>query len=187
MKLIQLTNIVNRVDFKNNFRFLRRNLIPVLAVIILNSFMKNLLNAIPFIFAFIIFAGCDKNEFSSEKDLKIEFGYECGWCAGEELITVSPNEISYIRNIPCGEEKGTTRKSRDISSEEWDEILSSFDYSVFITLNYSECNVCADGCDEIIKITQIKSTHELRYSTDDTLEGMQFLRQILKAKLEEMR
>lgn len=187
MKLIYLTNIVNRDDFQNNFRFLQCNPIHLLTVSILNSFMKNLLNTIPFIFVFILFAGCEKNEFNSEHGLKIEFGSECGWCAGQELITVTAYKLIYIRNIPCGEVKGTTSRSREISSKEWNQIISSFDYSLFITLNYSECNVCVDGCDEIIKIYQKNNKHELRYSADDKVEGMQYLRQILKAKLEEMR
>lgn len=48
-------------------------------------------------------------------------------------------------------------------------------------------NVYVDGCDEIMKITENYSTHELRYSVNEEVDGMQDLRQILKALLEEMR
>lgn len=131
--------------------------------------------------------GCDKNEVETEADYRIEFGSECGWCAGQEFISITSSEINYIRNIPCGEEKGTIKKERLITSDEWNKITSSFDYSLFKTLDYSECNVCADGCDEIIKITENNETHELRYSLHDEVEGMQDLRQVLNDLMGKMR
>jgi hypothetical protein len=74
-----------------------------------------------------------------------------------------------------------------LSSEDWNKILLSFDYSLFKTLNYSECNVCVDGCDEIIQITDNENTHEIRYSPNDEIKGMQELQNILTEILEEMR
>ena len=147
----------------------------------------NLLKTISFIFLLAIFTGCDNSEIDSAEFFKIEFGSECGWCGGEEYIVVTKSNIKYIRNIPCGDDQGTIQKNRKINSEVWNEIISSFDYSLFKILNYSECNVCVDGCDEIIKISETDSTHELRYSTSDEVDGMQNLRQILTVFLEEMR
>ncbi len=147
----------------------------------------NLLKSGIFIFVIVIFLSCEKNEVIEHDDFIIEFGSECGWCAGQEFVTVSASKISYLRNIPCGEEKGTIQKSRNISAAEWDEINSSFDYSLFKTLDYNECNVCVDGCDEIIRITENESNHELRYSVSGEIEGMRNLQQILTGLLEEMR
>ena len=147
----------------------------------------NLLKIISFIFIPAIFTACDNNDIDSAEFFKIEFGSECGWCGGQENIIVTESNINYLRNIPCGDDQGTIQKNRKINSDEWNEIISSFDYSLFKTLNYSECNVCADGCDEIIKISESDKTHELRFSPSDEVEGMQNLREILTVFLEEMR
>lgn len=149
--------------------------------------MMNLLKIVPFIFVLSLFWGCDETENESESDLKIEYGSVCGWCAGEEFITVTSSKISYYRNIPCGDDKGTTRKSRKISASEWNKIISSFNIEAFKTLKFNTCNVCADGCDEIIRITENGNLHEIRYSPSDEIEETKKLEQFLAEILDEMR
>jgi len=149
--------------------------------------MKNLLRTFIIIFTFSILISCDENEIELKEDFKIEYGSVCGWCAGEEFITVTSSQIEYYRNIPCGDNKGTTQKSRKISASEWNEIISSVDYSKFKKLEYNTCNVCADGCDEIIRITENNNDHEIRYSVSDEIEEVKKTRQILSALLENMR
>lgn len=149
--------------------------------------MMNLLKISPFFILLFLFIGCDLSETASEEELKIEFGSVCGWCAGEEFITVTSSKISYYRNIPCGDDKGITRKSRKISGSEWNEIISSFDNEEFKKLNYNACNVCADGCDEIIRIAYNESIHEIRYSPSEEIRNTKNLREILSVLLEEMR
>lgn len=147
----------------------------------------NLLKIAPLIIVFSLFTGCGILETTSVEKIQIEFGSVCGWCAGEEFITVTGAQISYYRNIPCGDEKGTTRKSRKISTSEWNEIISSIDNKAFNKLNYNTCNVCADGCDEIIRITENNNLHEIRYSPVDEIQETKKLEQILTAILDEMR
>lgn len=109
------------------------------------------------------------------------------WCGGQEYITITYSKVEYERNIPCGENEGISTKSKNLSNEDWEIISNSFDYSLFKTLEYTECNVCIDGCDEIIQITENESTHELRYSFSDEIEGMESLREILLELMNEMR
>jgi hypothetical protein len=149
--------------------------------------MKKILITGLFIFILTGFIGCEENEIPEQENIKIEFGSVCGWCAGEEFISVTNSGIEYIRSIPCGEGKGITKKEKEINPEEWDEILSSFDYSLFSTLNYNSCNVCVDGCDEIIKITKDDILHEIRYSYPDEVNETKDLRQLLNKIMEEMR
>jgi len=149
--------------------------------------MKNFLKLNILIALIILLAGCEKDEIAFKEDFEIKFGSECGWCAGQEFITINSSKMKYVRNIPCGDKKGTTQKERQISADEWVKITSSFDYSLFKTLKYTECNVCADGCDEIITITKNSKSHELRYSASDEIEGMNELRQILTELIKEMR
>ncbi len=149
--------------------------------------MKNLLKTFILIFVISLVISCDNDEISSEADFKIEFGSVCGWCAGEEFITVTNSQIEYNRSIPCGDDKGIMHKSRKITNSEWNEIISSFDYSLFKKLNYNTCNVCADGCDEIIRTTNNTDIHEIRYSPSDEIKETKELKQILTEILEEMR
>ena len=150
-------------------------------------FMKHLVKVGFFALVFLFFTTCAEDEFKKQESYIIEYGTECGWCAGQEYITVSNSKVEYLRNIPCGENQGTTNKSRNLNSGEWEELTSSFDYSLFITLEYNECNVCVDGCDEIIRITDDETSHELRYSISGEVEGMEILRQKLEELMEEMK
>lgn len=148
--------------------------------------MKNLLNTI--IFILLIFAfGCAEENPEKQEDFIIEYGTMCGWCAGEELIKVSQSGIKYIRTIPCGEDEGTTQKDKSISANEWNEINGTFDYSLFKTLEYNECNVCFDGCDEFIRITEPDNINEIRYSPGEQIDGVDNLRSVLNDILTEMR
>ena len=149
--------------------------------------MKHLINITFFVLAILFFSGCDKKETEINNSFKIEYGSECGWCAGQEYITVTSTKIEYIRAIPCGENNGTTNKWKVLSPSRWEEITASFDYSLFKTLQYTDCNVCVDGCDEIIRITEEDSSHELRYSISEEVEGMENLQEILSELMEEMR
>lgn len=134
-----------------------------------------------------VFCSEQEDEFGKHGEVVIEFGTGCGWCAGEERITVSSAKAEYYRNIPCGEEEGTTRKTQAMTSEEWEEIISSFDHDQFLTLDYNECNVCVDGCDEFIIITQNGSSHEIRYSPSEEIDGMDELRQLLAHTMEKVK
>lgn len=149
--------------------------------------MKHFPTAGLFFLLSILFVGClDKIVVEQEK-YSIEFGSECGWCAGQEFITITSSIIEYRRNIPCGDNAGIVNKGKELNSEEWEQITSSFDYSLYKTLEYTDCNVCADGCDEIIRISEENSTHELRFSFSDEVEGMQNFRKILSGLMNEMR
>lgn len=149
--------------------------------------MKPILKALLSLQILLFIFSCSEKESEVQNNFIIEFGSECGWCAGQEFITLSSSTIEYERNIPCGKNVGSTTKSRSLTSEEWDAITSTFDYSLFKTLEYTNCNVCADGCDEIIRITENESTHQLRYSFLDKVEGMENLREILSEIMDEMR
>ena len=146
---------------------------------------RTLLTISVFVISFLLF-GCSEQEVFDES-FTIKFGSECGWCAGHEYITISKTKVDYMRNIPCGDNKGIITKSQDLCSCDWDEITSSFDYSRFKKLKYNDCNVCADGCDEVILITENESSHELRYSFSAKVEGMENLREILSEIMKEMR
>jgi len=124
--------------------------------------------------------GCTKVRFYSNEDFKIVYGTACGWCAGEEYISITQSKISYKRIIPCGEDKGVETRNNPNTAEKWDSIWSSFNYNLFKTLDYAVCNICVDGCDEIIRVTKYGDTHEIRYNPSQEIEGIEELQQLLK-------
>jgi len=132
---------------------------------------------------------CSKNEAEDDfsTDFEIKYGSECGWCAGQEYLIIKNSNIEYQKIIPCGENKGETKKSRKISEEEWNEITSSFSYDLFFTLDYKDCNVCVDGCDEILEIKDNDKEHILRFTPSKEIEGMEELRILLGALMEELK
>lgn len=137
----------------------------------------------------VMFVNCSRSEdeFGDHGPVTIEFGTVCGWCGGEEKITISSVKVDYLRNIPCGENKGTISKTDITDSYDWNEIISSFDYDYFLTLDYNQCNVCVDGCDEFIIVTKEDSSHEIRYTPSAEIEGLDELRQLLINQMEKLK
>lgn len=138
--------------------------------------MKQFLKSTGIIVTLLLFTFCAEDQHEIEKSFYIVFGTRCGWCAGQEFIDVSSQKVVYTRTIPCGENKGTTTKSRQLTKREWKAIQYSYNYDRFLTLEYNECNVCVDGCDEIIRIHNGNNSHELSYSPGEEVEGMKNLR-----------
>lgn len=143
------------------------------------------------IFFILIFAltfwGCDELNLSENENFIIEFGTECGRCAGSERIIITSSDMKYEKIIPCGTEKSTTNKERKITSTEWTNLKNSFSYDVFLSLKYSECHICYDGCDEAIKVSLNDSVHQLKYLPGKDIKEIATFQNKLKAMIEEMR
>jgi hypothetical protein len=143
--------------------------------------MIKLLKTLSFLLVLVFILSCSNvDEPNIDESFVIEFGSECGWCAGSGFISVKKNLIEYERNIPCGENKGTENKSEVLDSTKWEDLITSFDYDYFTTLDYNVCNVCADGCDEIIRITKDDMTYEIRYNPSENIEGIELLQEKLR-------
>ena len=125
--------------------------------------------------------------FDKSESFYIEFGTECGWCAGQEFIKITESKVEYTRVIPCGEQKGITTKNRELNKTEWDKLTNSYNLEKFVDLNYNSCNVCVDGCDEIIRIGNENSSHEIRYTPSESIESIKNLRSKLTEIMEGMR
>jgi len=115
----------------------------------------------------------------------LEYGTECGWCAGHRYLEISEGKVHYSFIIPCGENEGTINDSRNLTAEEWQNIQNAFDYEYLLSLNFNECRVCVDGCDEIIRINGEENLHEIRYMPGEEIEGIEELQEILADMMEE--
>ena len=65
-------------------------------------------------------------------------------------MLISPKEINFSYTSYC-DQNDTIEKSRSFSGHEWSRLTETIDYEVFKTINSNSCNVCLDGCDEVIK------------------------------------
>lgn len=142
------------------------------------------------LFLFVLFfliPSClfDNGDDDWDDSYKIEYGFACGWCGGTGFIEIIQEQISYEREIPCGENEGIHTESDNLISEQWEELISSYNHADFLKLDYSQCNVCVDGCDEIIRITKDDQTHELRYNPGDTIPGIKVLQEKLRMMMSE--
>ena len=155
--------------------------------------MKKIIKLISLFIGLILFFSCAEEQteniksFDKDESFYIQFGTECGWCAGQEFIKITESKVVYTRTIPCGDNKGTISKNRVLIETEWDELINSYDSEKFLELDYNNCNVCVDGCDEIIRIGNEDSSHEIRYTPSENIESMQNLKTNLIEIMEEMR
>ena len=135
----------------------------------------------------LAFASCMDYIILSPETMTIEYGTECGWCAGSEFIAVTDNKVVYTRTIPCGQNEGTVQITRTLSPERWQAITESFDYDQFRRLRQDACNVCADGCDEIIRITRDGKIHQIRYTPGSVFAATEELQALLHELMLEFR
>lgn len=149
--------------------------------------MARLLKTTLIALSFLLLFSCSEEEEKLETDYTfvIEFGTECGWCAGTETISVKKGEIEYIRVIPCGDNKGTTVKTENFEYDKWNELIEDLDTDLFNALEYNICNICADGCDELIKVIRNGETHQIRYNPNEDIKGIESLQEKLREYLDE--
>lgn len=126
------------------------------------------------------------NDDPDNPDILIEYGTECGWGVGE-IISISEDKIDYSKSSTGVENPDIESKSKSISTAEWDELSNLYDYGFFRTLDYNSMNVSFDGCDEIIRITQLDNQHEIRYDPSTEIEGLESFQERLNELLVEMR
>lgn len=133
-----------------------------------------------------LITGCGNDLQEEQKNYVIEFGTRCGRCAGTEWITITPETVSYERNIPCGTQTGITKKQKQLTENEWNSLSGSFNLETFQSLKFNECHSCYDGCDEILKVTVSDSTHTLTYMPTARIKGIEGFQGQLYTLLAEM-
>ena len=55
--------------------------------------MKNQFVLLVFVLSLLLFSACEKEELETRDQFQIKFGSVCGWCAGEEKITVTESKV----------------------------------------------------------------------------------------------
>lgn len=93
--------------------------------------MKAYIKTSIFLISILFILSCSHKEQEDAIDITIKYGSECTCCRGQEYITITGFKVDYKRNIPCGENEGTTSKSKNITQQKWTAIADSFNYSLY--------------------------------------------------------
>jgi hypothetical protein len=127
------------------------------------------LNTLAILIMFLIIS-CEKgsNDEIDESDFIIKYGRYSGWCAGDDSLTISANNLYYVSYSPCDENKQVIKQNL-MSDNEKKELLSSIDLTKFKMIELNSCNVCVDGTDYWISIRSGSYYHRIRYGYGDSL------------------
>jgi hypothetical protein len=107
---------------------------------------------------------CNKDKEIS--GLTIVGGSACGWCTGMDSVIISEKLINYRYMNPC-DHKACSKVSH-IDKSEWDRITGIIDLDAFNSIRLNTCNVCVDGCDQWITISNGSYSHTIRFGYEDS-------------------
>ena len=117
---------------------------------------------------FFIFS-CEKDKPVTEKksnDIQIAIGTACGWCGGNDSLLITNDKMYYNYNTPCDNKHYV--KTSITAPAEWNNLLDLIALNDFQEININTCNVCADGCDTWISITNASFSHKIRFGYSDS-------------------
>lgn len=147
--------------------------------------MSKFIKVIFFLFSILVISLCSIDDEADINEFTIQLGTECGWGASLASVAVKQGQIEYTPNIPCCEERQVEKERKTLNNEEWEDLISCFDYDYFLSLYITNCNICFDGCDEFIRITKDGKAHEIRYNPSESIEGLETLQETLREYLAE--
>ena len=109
------------------------------------------------------------NEFELDpSDLVIKAGTICGWCAQNDTLIISGQSFRYVNYVQCSTTNPSVRKSGRLETTETEALLKELNFQEFKKLDLNTCNVCVDGCDDWITITQGSEKHSIRFGRNDS-------------------
>ena len=134
------------------------------------------MKTLPFMaIVFLMIISCNKdakelteNEIKNDKELIIKYGTVQGWCARDDSLTISENDLYYVAFTVC-DKNLTTTSHKPISTDEKKELIGALDLEVFNKIELNSCNVCVDGSDYWISVENRSYYHKIRYGYADSL------------------
>ncbi len=120
-----------------------------------------------------------KDNFSFES---LSFTTQCGWCIPTRQITITKKKrVKFSLEDSC--EDFEINKERALTSEEIDAINTALDVETLLDIDFDQCGICIDACDDGIKIEESSGEgHSIRYTSSKNvkLEEIQELITILE-------
>ena len=135
----------------------------------------------------LLFLSCNSNNMnlSNSSNTIIQSGSICGWGAGTDSLKITRTAISYKMYIPRQSAKPVIQKSRNISENEWSQIINCVNPDTFETLNFNSCNVCVDGCDEWISVENNLNFHKITFGKGQKIDAISKLQLKISALRDE--
>jgi hypothetical protein len=139
----------------------------------------------------IFLISCNKQENISlnteNSSMVIKAGFMCGWGSGEDSLIITSKLIKYVYSIPARSHVPEINQTRLTTTTEWKNITDAINISNFLKLNYNTCNICVDGCDEWISITNNSVSHQIRFGLGLKIDSIKQLQDILSQLRSEFR
>lgn len=118
----------------------------------------------------LLASGCkESNQQELSEGLQIRVGRICGWCAGEDVLALSAETYAYAYDHACEDELDVAKQFYDTPKQDWHELINHYDQQAFAKEDLNTCNVCADGCDSWVKVTDGEFEHEIRFGSPDQI------------------
>ncbi len=117
-----------------------------------------------------LFVGCtstDDKLAEKEYNLVISTGTQCGWCSGNDSLSVNSSAMHYDTDNPCN--NPAIRIDMSTDNKDWGELEAALNWDEFKALDLNTCNYCADGCDTWISISRDDEYHRIRYGYQDSM------------------
>jgi hypothetical protein len=83
-----------------------------------------------------------------------------------DSVIINENLINYRNMNPCGH-NAYSRVSL-MEKSEWDKITGLIDLDTFNSIHLNSCNVCVDGCDTWLTISNGSYSHTVRFGYGDS-------------------
>ncbi len=132
--------------------------------------MKNLIIFCSVILSVISVTSCSKEEEDAE--LKITMGVHCGWGLRQDSISLNSTNVILRQNYWVNNQTISLQNIKSISPAKVSSIENSINWPYFKSLNYNSGNLGSDGCDIWLRISKDGSSHEIRFSPDDTIRSL---------------
>ncbi|RED99404.1 hypothetical protein [Marinoscillum furvescens] len=113
---------------------------------------------------FSLLAACQETNNRQLSDgFQVRIGQICGWCAGEHELALSAETYSYTYDHACDDELDVPEQFFDTPDQDWHELTRHYHKQDFAKETIATCNVCADGCDYWVIVSDGEFSHEIRF------------------------
>lgn len=97
----------------------------------------------------------------------VVLGHVCGWCAGADSLYVTVEQLTYTSVDYCNDT--ISIQHNPFSFNELNQLMGLIEIDDFLNISINTCNVCVDGCDTWITISNDTLSHTIRFGYSDSL------------------
>lgn len=113
---------------------------------------------------------CQDDQIVTEKlqsKVVIKTGTLCGWCSRNDTLIIMGNLVRYVNYIQCNNITPAVAKNGQITTSDFEALLSNLDFNELKKLDLNSNNVSFDGCDDWIYFDNGSESHYIRFTRND--------------------